>query len=67
MDYYKEQEKGKSGKYIVLAGILVSVLIIIFVVVVCCILILKLMPDSIGAYYISDVIESIQVRLGLAG
>jgi len=35
--------------------------------VVACIIILKFMPDSIGAYYIQDFIELIQNQLGIGG
>ena len=53
----KYQYKTIAGS--VLSAIALIISSIIVVINACLILILKLMPDSIGAYYIMDIIESI--------
>ena len=56
----------KDKPFFVLGIVLVGILIIVFVVVIVSILVLKLMPDSIGALYIQDIVETIQKKLGLS-
>ena len=53
----KYQYKTAAGGVLSLIALIISS--IILVISVCIILILKLMPDSIGAYYIMDIIGSI--------
>ena len=57
MDYYREEEKKQKVKRKIGLTILLTILIIILVVVGSCIIVLKTMPDSIGAYYLRDLIE----------
>ena len=45
-------------------GIVITALVVILVIIVSSIVILKLMPDSVGAYYIRDVIERITEKFG---
>ena len=49
----------------IVMSIIIYVLMGILALLVACILALKFMPDSIVAYYIRDIIENIQERLGL--
>jgi hypothetical protein len=44
-------------------SVIITVLIIILVLVIACIATLKFMPDSVGAFYILDFIETIQAKL----
>jgi len=60
----KEPKKQSDAKRTALS-IVITILIVILVIVVACIVILKFMPDSIGAYYIQDVIELIQDKMGI--
>ena len=46
---------------------LILILTIILVIVISCILVLKLAPNSIGAYYIQDIVALIQQKLGIGG
>ncbi|GHU66875.1 hypothetical protein AGMMS49983_17260 [Clostridia bacterium] len=43
-------------------SVVITILIIVLVLVIACIATLKFMPDSIGAYYILDFIETIQAK-----
>lgn len=61
----KERRKTESKRTAL--SVVITILIIILVIVVACIIVLKMMPDSIGAYYIQDFIQTIQARLGIGG
>ena len=45
----------------------IIILLVIMTVCIACIIVLRTMPDSIGAYYVRDLIEITQGRLGIGG
>ena len=69
MDYYgygngKEGKKNKALSAVALiAKILTVFLVVVFILVVFCIVTLKVFPDGIMAYYIIDIVETIQTKL----
>ena len=50
-----KHKKALSG----VKAVALSICVIVLVILVSCILVLRLMPDSIGAYFIADFFESI--------
>jgi lipopolysaccharide/colanic/teichoic acid biosynthesis glycosyltransferase len=58
-----DQRKDESKRTAL--SVIITILIIILVIVVACIIVLKMMPDSIGAYYIQDFIDTVQGRIGI--
>ena len=61
------KEKQKSNAKRAALSVIITILIIILVIVISCIIVLKLMPDSIGAYYIQDFIALVQGKLAGGG
>ena len=55
----------KKNAASVVAVTFITILIVILTVVVACIVVLKTMPDSIGAFYLRDLIEIVQERFGI--
>ena len=55
----------KKNAASVVAVTFISILIVILTVVAVCIFVLKTMPDSIGAFYLRDLIEIVQERFGI--
>ena len=58
----KERKKANAKRSALSA--IITILIVVLVVFVACIVVLKLTPDSIGARYIQDLIETIQSKFG---
>ena len=58
---------GSTNTKRIILGIIIALVVTVLVVVAACIALLKLMPDSIGAYYIRDLIESSHGRFLISG
>ena len=55
MEDSSKNKKAMNGAKIAV----LTICVIILTIIISCIVVLKLMPDSIGAYYIQDIFESI--------
>jgi len=62
----RDPKKQSEAKRTALS-VVITILTIILVIVVACIIILKLAPDSFGAYYIQDFVKLIQEKIGIDG
>ena len=63
-DIQQEKDNRKANAKRQALSVIITILIVVLVLFVTCVIILRFMPGSIGAFYIQDLIEFVQGRLG---